>query len=106
MAALRARIVRPRVLVHRGGAGEEVLDVEALKRRGHQPDRAHHRRAASDPIEHRKPRKPPIRLGIAIQLALDPGHGDGVFAEVETHLLVASFRFEHAVAGFLRAAGF
>ena len=53
-----------------------------------------------------KPRQPSVRLRVAIQFAVDTRHGDGVFAEVEASALETRFRFEHAVARFLRAAGF
>ena len=49
--------------------GEKTVDVEALQRCRQKSDRAHHRSAAADPIEHREARQPAVLLRVVIQLA-------------------------------------
>ena len=95
-----------RVRVHRRRAGEKTLRVEALQRCRQKTDRAHHRSAAADPIEHRKSRQPAVGLSVLIQLAACTGDGDRMLSKIQSRLIKARFRFEHAVARFLGSAGF
>ena len=96
----------PRALVHRGRAGEQIVDLESLQRRRQQADRTHYGSAAADPIPHRKPCEPAVLLRVFIQFTAGSGDRDRVFAEIQSALLEFRFRFQHAVAGLFCAAGF
>ena len=92
--------------IHRRGAGEKTVDVEAFQRRRHQADRAHDRGAAADPIVHRETRQPAVFFRVFVQLAADAGDGHGMFSEIETRLLVTRRGFQHPIARLFRAARF
>ena len=92
--------------VHRGGALEHRLDVEALKRGGEQTDGGEFRRAAADPIPHRKTGEPVLGNCGLVEFRTGAGDGDKVLGEIESGGLEGGGGFELAVAGLGGAAGF
>jgi len=59
-----------------------------------------------NPIPHRKTLNPAVFDGILIQLAVLAGDSHRVGAELQAGLFIGCFRFQHSIAGFLRATRF
>ena len=91
--------------VHRGSAGEQLVDLDALERGGQQTDGAEGRGAATDPVPHRETGEPAFLLCDEVKLGALTGNGDELFRVVEPRRLERSLRLEHAVARFRGAAG-
>ena len=100
------KIVYSCSLVHRRGAGEEIVDVETLQRHRHQTNRAHHRSAAADPIPHRETRQPSIFLRVPVEITADAGDCDRMFSKIQSGSFEARFCFQHSVPCFFRSTRF
>ena len=96
--------LQPRFHVHRGGTGEKLRHIDALKRGRQGADGTHDARATTDPVPHGKTGEPALRNRVFVQFAPDARDGDGVLGEVEPGLRIGCGGFEHAIAGFLGPA--
>jgi len=101
-----AEVPDPRGRVHRAGAGEEGVDVDALQRGGQQTHDRRLRSPAADPIPHRETFQEPFLDGEPVEFAPRTGHRDRVWAEGEPPRSERSTRLEHPVAGLRCAARF
>ena len=70
-------------LVHRGGAGQQLVNVDSLQGRRNQAYGGQHRGPAADPVFHRKPRDELVLRGELSELRALAGDGHGMFAEVQ-----------------------
>jgi len=92
-------------LVHRGGAGEHRVDVEALERGREQAHGAEFGGAAAHPVPHREAGDPAFLGGDLVELGAHASHGDKVLGVVETGGLEGGGGFEHAIARLDGATG-
>ena len=99
-------VVGARLGIHRRGSFKEFHDFEPLQRHRHEPHGAHHRGPAADPVPHRKPFQPSLGHRHFVQVAPLAGDGHKVFCKWDAGFFKGRLRREHAVAGFLGAAGF
>ena len=92
--------------IHRGGTGEEGVDVDPLECSRHEADGRHDRSSSADPVLHRELRDEALGGGVGIELRTFAGDGDRVLAEIESGSFIGSLGLQHPVACLRRATGF
>jgi len=93
-------------LIHGTRAGKKPVDIDALQRRRHQTDHAHHTGPATDPIGHRETFDPAFRHRHFVQLAPHARDRHRVSGKRQPGCFVSRPDFEHPVACLWSAAGF